>query len=77
MVPCKSFEHQSMCIYTANHLISLLFLFSSEAEEFRKRSQAVQRDMPRPADVNTTVLRPPEMQRDLNAYQVVSQYSSR
>ena len=42
-----------------------------EAAEFRRRAQAVQRDMPRPSDVNTAVLRPPEMKADLNAYQMV------
>lgn len=44
-----------------------------DAEEFRRRSQSVQRDMPRPSDVNTTVLRPPEMKRDLNAYQMAEE----
>ena len=40
-----------------------------EEAELCKRSQAVQRNMPRPSDANTTVLRPPEMMLDLNIYQ--------
>lgn len=40
-----------------------------EAAQFRKQSLATQRSMPRPSDVNTTVLRPPEMQVGLNPYQ--------
>ena len=39
-----------------------------EAELF-KRSQVVKRDMPRPSDANTSVLRPPEMMHELNVYQ--------
>lgn len=40
-----------------------------EAAQFRKQSLATQRSMPRPSDVNITVLRPPEMQVGLNPYQ--------
>lgn len=40
-----------------------------EEAQFRKCSSAVQKSMPRPSDVNTTVLRPPEMKAELNLYQ--------
>ena len=54
-----------------NRFRLLDFVFA-EAAQFRKQALAVQRSMPRPSDVNTTVLRPPEMQVGLNPYQEVS-----
>ncbi|XP_065057512.1 cell division cycle 5-related protein-like [Rhopilema esculentum] len=44
-----------------------------EIAEFKRQSQAVQRDLPRPSDVNTTVLRPEDMYPDLNAYQIAEE----
>ena len=43
----------------------------AEIAEFKRQSHSVQRDLPRPSDVNTSVLRPQDMYPDLNAYQVV------
>ncbi|XP_047128533.1 cell division cycle 5-related protein isoform X1 [Hydra vulgaris] len=47
----------------------LLKMKEQEAAEFRRQAMAVQRNLPRPSDVNTSVLRPDEMRRDLNLYQ--------
>ena len=45
--------------------------FSVEEKERRLWSQAVQRDMPRPSDVNTTVLRPANIEPPLTSLQKV------
>ena len=37
----------------------------------KRRSHAVQRNLPRPSDVNDRVLRPPDMLPDLNSLQKV------
>ena len=47
-----------------------------EIAEFKRQSQSVQRDLPRPSDVNTSVLRPQDMYPDLNAYQMVCNFNS-
>ena len=50
----------------------LLFVICvAEIAEFKRQSHSVQRDLPRPSDVNMSVLRPQDMYPDLNAYQVV------
>ena len=48
--------------------VSLPFL---DEKERRLWSQAVQREMPRPSDVNTTVLRPANIEPPLTALQKV------
>ena len=63
---------QSISILTS--IFSKTFL---EAAEFRRKAQAVQREMPRPSDVNTTVLRPKEIKADLNSLQLVKIFISR
>ena len=47
------------------------FLVSGELE-MRSRSQAVQRDLPRPVEVNMAVLRPPHTDPPLTELQKVS-----
>jgi len=47
------------------------YLVSGELE-MRSRSQAVQRDLPRPVDVNMAVLRPPHTDPPLTELQKVS-----
>jgi len=44
-----------------------------EIAEFKRQSHSVQRDLPRPSDVNMSVLRPQDMYPDLNAYQVAEE----
>ncbi|XP_066924379.1 cell division cycle 5-related protein-like [Clytia hemisphaerica] len=48
-------------------------LKEKEAAEFRRRAQSVQRNMPRPSDVNTSVLRPNHMKVDLNSLQMAEE----
>ena len=44
----------------------------ADEKERRRQSQAVQRNMPRPSDVNATVLRPANVEPPLTALQKVS-----
>ena len=47
------------------------FFLIVELRELRRRSQAVQRNLPRPSDVNSTVLRPPNVDPPLTGIQRV------
>ena len=73
LVRCCENECLRYIFWHIKQIINLFVFFYKhlEAAEFRRRAQAVQRDLPRPSDVNTTVLRPPEMKADLNIYQEV------
>lgn len=53
------------------YILTIIFQPFLEAADFRRKAQAVQREMPRPCDVNTTVLRPKEIKADLNPLQLV------
>ena len=48
-----------------------ILMFYVEEKERRLWSQSVRRDMPRPSDVNTTVLRPANIDPPLTALQKV------
>eukprot|EP00794_Sanderia_malayensis_P000539 gene539-1191_t len=47
----------------------LAVMKAQELAEFKRQSQAFQRDLPRPSDANAAVVRPQDMYPDLNAYQ--------
>ena len=49
----------------------VIAVFFVEEKERRRRSQAVQRLLPRPSDVNPTVLRPANVEQPLTALQKV------
>ena len=51
--------------------VVVLLNFFTELRELKRRSQAVQRDMPRPSDVNATVLRPANVEPPLTGLQQV------
>lgn len=51
--------------------VVVLLYFFTELRELKRRSQAVQRDMPRPSDVNATVLRPANVEPPLTGLQQV------
>ena len=53
------------------YLLTFLPLPTTEEKERKLWSQAVQRNMPRPSDVNTTVLRPANVEPPLTALQKV------
>ena len=51
--------------------VVVLLNFFTELRELKRRSQAVQREMPRPSDVNATVLRPANVEPPLTGLQQV------
>ena len=51
--------------------VVVLLNFFTERRELKRRSQAVQREMPRPSDVNATVLRPANVEPPLTGLQQV------
>ena len=51
--------------------VVVLLNFFTELRELKRRSRAVQRDMPRPSDVNATVLRPANVEPPLTGLQQV------
>lgn len=57
----------SFVFLLSHHIV----VVSAELREMRRRSQSVQRNMPRPSDVNATVLRPPNVEPPLTGLQQV------
>ena len=53
-----------------HHVVVVVVVFS-ELREMRRRSQSVQRNMPRPSDANAAVLRPANVDPPLTGLQQV------